>query len=69
MKEQRAGGLPDGPRDSRRCLVAHIAGAAACGLPLLSCSQMRYLLYFEVNGVGVFLFFCMSLMSIYLRLD
>lgn len=37
------------PRDSRRCLVAHITGTAACGFPLLSYSQMCNLLYFEVN--------------------
>lgn len=57
MKEQSAGGPPDRPRDSGRCLVAHITGTAACGFPLLSCSQMRALLYFEVNEAGVFLFF------------
>lgn len=34
VKEQNAGGLPQRPRDSRRCLVAHIAGTAVCGFPL-----------------------------------
>lgn len=63
--------LPHGPRDSRRCSLAHITASAACGFPALSCSMVCNLLYFEVNGARMFflknlnynnlVFFCWNL--------